>query len=93
MMKRLLNIITLFVILFARPNTALAQDYYFRLDTEVVHVIFNENGTISLDYTLEFYNDPSGHSIEFVDLGLPNYSFNTNNIQAQINGEPVRLYF
>jgi len=89
MIKRFLTIITLLVILLAVPITALAQDYYFRLDKEVVHVIFNENGNISLDYTLEFYNDPSGHSIEYVDLGLPNNYYNSSNIQAQVNGKTV----
>jgi len=89
MTKRILNILILLAVLMSFHGTAFAQDYYFRVDKEIVHVIWNENGTLSLDYTLFFKNDPSGHSIEFVDLGLPNYSFDTSSIQAEIDGQPV----
>ncbi len=89
MVKRSLILIGFVFLLFLIPGSALAQDYYFRMDREVVDVFFNDDGTTSIYYNLEFYNDPSGHSIEYVDLGLPNYTFNTNNIQAQVNGVPV----
>jgi hypothetical protein len=89
MTKRLVTIFIVFVVFFFIPSSASAQDYYFRVDKEIVHAIWNEDGTLSLDYTLYFYNDPSGHSIEFVDLGLPNYQFNESSIKAEINGQPV----
>jgi hypothetical protein len=89
MTKRIFTLIILFGLCFLIPNTAFAQDYNFRLDKETVHVIWNEDGTLSLDYTMVFYNDPSGHPIEFVDLGLPNYSFNESSIRAEINDQPV----
>ncbi len=89
MIRRILNVLILLVLLLSFPSSALAQDYYFRVDKEVVHVLWNEDGTLSLDYTLVFYNDPSGHIIDFVDLGLPNYSFDSNGIQAEVNGQAV----
>jgi hypothetical protein len=89
MTRRILNILILLALLVAIPSPALAQDYLFRLDKEVVHVLWNADGTLSLDYTLIFYNDPSGHAIEYVDLGLPNSSYDSSSIQAQINGQPV----
>ncbi len=90
MKKRIVNLLVLItILLLAFPGSAHAQDYYFRLDKEVVHVFWNEDGTLSLDYTLVFYNDPSGHAIEYVDLGLPNYSYVFDTIQAEINGQPV----
>jgi len=89
MTKRFVTVFIVFVLCFMIPAGAWAQDYYFRLDKETVHVIWNENGTLSLDYTMNFYNDPSGHSIEYIDLGLPNYNFNESSIQAEINGQPV----
>ncbi len=89
MAKKILNSFILLLILVSIPTSVLAQDYYFQLEDNIVHVYWNEDGTMSLDYTLNFYNDPSGHPIEFVDLGLPNYNFNQNNITANIDGKPV----
>jgi hypothetical protein len=54
-----------------------------------VDVYWNSDGTLSLDYTYIFTNDPSGPTIEYVDLGLPNDNFSVNNISASINGNPV----
>ena len=89
MKRRILHIIILLVIIFALPSSVLAQDYSFQVDQEVVHVLWNDDGSISLAYSLIFSNDPNGHTIEFVDLGLPSYSFNENTIQAEIDGNPV----
>jgi hypothetical protein len=90
MKTRFINILILVTLLLSFfPGTVYAQDYYFRLDMEVVHVIWNEDGTLSLDYTLVFQNDPSGAVIEFVDLGLPNYSYVESSIQAEVNGTQV----
>ena len=88
MKKRFLFII-LALALFLLPSTALAQDYYFSLDKEIVHVYWNEDGTLSLDYNLYFSNSTSGPAIDYVDLGLPNGNFSTGNIHADVNGQPL----
>ena len=90
MKKRFLFIVILLAI-FLLPNTALAQDYYFSLEKEIVHVYWNEDGTSSLDYTLYFSNSTSGHAIEYVDVGLPNGNFRTSNIHADVNGQAVTV--
>ena len=89
MARRIFIFVFLVVLPLLNPVSALAQDYYFRVDQQVVHVLWNEDGTLSLDYTLRFYNDTSGHAIEYVDLGLPSYNFDTGSIQAEIDGQPV----
>jgi hypothetical protein len=89
MIKKSLFSFILLLILVSIPSSALAQDYYFQLEENIVHVYWNEDGTLSLDYTMKFYNDPSGHPIEFVDLGLPNYSFDQHTIMADVDGKPV----
>lgn len=85
------RIIALMIIIFllAIPHPTLAQSYYFVLETMTVEVYWNEDGTQSLDYTMVFQNDPSGHAIEFVDLGLPTSSFDAGSITATIDGKPV----
>ncbi|RLD06222.1 MAG: hypothetical protein DRI56_08370 [Chloroflexota bacterium] len=88
-MKKRLIFVVIFLALFLLPSAALAQDYYFSLNTEVVHAYWQADGTLSLEYSLFFSNSPSGHAIEFVDLGLPNGNFSTGNIYAEVNGQPL----
>lgn len=88
-MKTKKYLVFLLLLIFLIPTPAFAQDYYFNVEQEVVHVFWNDDGTLSLDYTLVFVNDPTGHSIEYVDLGLPNYNFSTSNIRAEIDGKPI----
>jgi hypothetical protein len=91
-MKRKLLAIALVVLLaFSVTTTAFAQDYYFSLDKMVVHVYWNADGTSSLDYLLTFTNQPGGHPIEFVDVGMPNGNFDFNSIEASINGNPLSI--
>ena len=90
-MKRLLTI--LFVLLFALalPMNALAQNYYFGVEQETVHVYWNEDGSLSLDYTLVFLNQGGAHAIDFVDMGMPNSSFDMNTVSADVNGSAVSV--
>lgn len=85
MKKRLLAILIIFVYLFT-PAIALAQDYLFELSQLMVDVYWNADGTESINYTFVFRNSPSGHTIEYVDVGIPNGNFNSNDILADVNG-------
>ena len=88
------SLISLFIILIALalPAGALAQDtYLFSVNKEVVHVYWNSDGTMSLDYTWVFTNQPGAHPIDFVDVGMPNYNFQTNTITADVDGTPVSI--
>lgn len=91
MKRRLLTAFLIILMALSIPGTALAQDYYFSLDKMVVDVYWNSDGTSSLDYYLTFTNQPSGHAIEFVDVGMPNGNFDFNSIQADINGQPLSV--
>ena len=90
-MKRRIAILLALLLTFSLTFTVYAQDYYFSLDKEVVDVYWNSDGTMSLDYLLTFTNQPSGHSIEFVDVGMPNGNFDYNSIQASINGNQLSV--
>ncbi len=77
MKKRLFATTIVLILALALVSPAAAQDYYFAVDREVVHVYWNADGTMSVDYTWFFTNQPSGHAIEFVDVGMPNGNFST----------------
>jgi hypothetical protein len=66
-----------------------AQDYYFSVDKYDIKVFINENGTASIDYTFHFTNAPGAHIIDYVDVGLPNSSYNRSSLTADVNGVAV----
>jgi hypothetical protein len=72
-------------------NTATAQDYLFHLVRETVHVFWNSDGTLSLDYYFVFTNDPSAHVIDFVDVGMPNSNYDFSSITADVDGNSLAI--
>jgi hypothetical protein len=68
------------------PASGYAQSYLFNLPEQFVDVYWNEDGTSSLDYLFVFVNDPSGATIEYVDVGVPNSNYDLNSVVAYIDG-------
>ena len=91
MRNKLLAIVLVFILAFGVTTSALAQDYYFNVEEETVHVYWNEDGTLSLEYTLVFNNQPGAHVIDFVDMGMPNSSFDMGSASADVNGSTVNV--
>ncbi len=87
-MKKTALFLLLLVVLLI-PSSALAQSYYFRLDIETVHVFWEADGTLDLIYEFVFINQPEGHAIEYVDVGLPNNQYSDSNISADVNGQSL----
>ena len=87
-MKRTLAFLVLILLLMV-PATALAQSYYFQVESEMVHVYWKEDGTLDLIYEFVFINQPEGHAIEYVDVGLPNNNYFDSDISAYVNGKQL----
>jgi hypothetical protein len=67
-----------------------AQSYYFNLQELVVDVFLNADGTATFVYRFTFQNDPSGATIEYVDVAYPSYAdVNFSSISADVEGVPV----
>ncbi|MDH3943784.1 MAG: hypothetical protein OEV06_06825 [Anaerolineae bacterium] len=75
------------LLLIASP--AFAQVYSFSLDREIVHVYWEEDGTLSLFYEMTFTNSDFADPIDFVDVGIPTSSFSLSNITANIDGRTI----
>jgi hypothetical protein len=90
MKRKWLWITLLLVLAFAvTTGSALAQSYSFAVDSQVIHVYWNQDGTTSIDYLIEFNNDSGAHAIDFVDLGLPNSTYRLKDITADVNGVAI----
>jgi hypothetical protein len=87
-MKKIFLVLVLIFLIFI-PSTVLAQDYYFSVEKQTVHVYWEADGTMDLIYEFIFYNQPGAHPIDFVDVGLPNYNYSDNNISADVDGIPI----
>lgn len=68
------------------PGAALAQTYTYSLPQQFIDVYWNADGTSSIDYVFIFANDPSGPTIEYVDVGVPNSNYDMNSVVAYANG-------
>ena len=91
MKRRLLTILLLTILALSITTSALAQDYFFQLEREVVNVYWNADGTLSLDYQFTFNNQPSGHAIEFVDVSSPKGQMDMSSVSADVDGNLVRV--
>src|SRR4030065_1341442 len=89
MRRRLISILLIFCLLLLISSPAIAQSYSFQLPEVTVDAYWNSDGTLSLDYTFLFVNNPSGHIIDYVDLGLPNNNYSDSNITAFVDGNQV----
>jgi hypothetical protein len=84
-LKRILLILSLLLLLIP-SGSAQAQDYRFSLSAYEVEAYLEADGSLTLYYYMAFQNDPSGHAIEYVDLGLPTSQYKLSDIKAEING-------
>jgi hypothetical protein len=87
-MKKIFAVLIIIFLLII-PTSALAQSYFFQVEKETVHVYWEEDGTLDLIYEFVFINQPEGHPIEYVDVGLPNYNYSDYNISADIDGQAL----
>ena len=86
---RYLSFLVVIFLLVTIVTPVFAQDYSFNLRSVDVVLTVNEDGSISLDYTWVFQNDPGAHEIDYVDVGLPNEKFDLGSVTGTINGQPV----
>ena len=89
MKQKLLAICLVLLLTFGMVTGAAAQSYSFSLDKEIVHVFWNSDGTLALDYQITFTNSSGGAAIDMVDVGVPNSNF--SNVSADVNGDPLSI--
>ena len=91
MSRRLFASLIALLVALALPASVLAQEYRFAVPKEVVDVTWNSDGTEAIEYTFTFAPQPGSHSIDFVDVGMPNSNFDMSTASADVNGAPVSV--
>jgi len=90
MKKKLFTLLILMLMLVLSIQPAFAATYRFQVKTSTVDVVINSDGTMTIEYTLEFLNDNGVSPIDYVDIGTPNDNFNLGAITAEIDGQPIQ---
>jgi hypothetical protein len=89
-MKRIASALLLLVFLLVSfTGTGSAQTYLFSVDSENVVVTITDQGSMNVDLTYQFSNSPSASPLDYVDIGLPNNSFNLSDVSATIDGNAI----
>ena len=57
MKRKSFIVVFVLIITLSLVRSVSAQSYLFRIDEEIVHAYWNEDGTLALDYTLVFYRN------------------------------------
>ncbi len=91
MKPRLITSLLLIAVMFIFTSSAAAQSYSFNVSQEVVDASWNSDGTLDLDYQFTFVNDPGGHVIDYVDVGMPNGNYDLGNVTADVGGQSVNI--
>ena len=63
-----------------------AQQYAFRVDKNISHVYINRDGSVDVEYWLTFTCQSGYHSIDIVDIGMPNDYYDLSSVRADIGG-------
>jgi hypothetical protein len=84
--KKIFSLLIALLLLALTVSPVFAANYSFSVTREVVTVIINTDGTATLDYTFDFSNHAGAHPIDYVDVGVPNSTFDIHNISADVNG-------
>ncbi len=74
----------IFIGLFILSDPVSAQDYRFTVSVFEVEAYIEDDGSLSINYIIEFQNNPNADPIEFVDIGMPNTSYSMSDIEAYV---------
>jgi hypothetical protein len=69
---------------------ALAQEYSFSVPELQMYATILPDGSVKIDYTIEFQNNPGAHIIDIVDIGTPHAGYRLGDIRAWIDDQPLR---
>jgi hypothetical protein len=85
----LLRLFLIAVLLTLSVAPVAAQDYRFQVTERLTHVYINDDGSIWIDYDITFTADPNSHTLDIIDIGLPNYDYSLAEASADVGGVKI----
>ncbi len=77
------------LILIAVSPVALAQEWSFNVSENRVHLYLEADGTARIEYDITFVNDAGAPTMDGIDVGMPNSTYDLSATTASINGVPL----
>ena len=82
--SRIFLLSLIFLGLFALADPVSAQNYRYTVSAYEVEAYIEDDGSLSINYYIEFQNNPNADPIDFVDIGMPNTTYSMSDIEARI---------
>ncbi len=79
-----LSFLCLFISVFS-PSVR-AQSYSFDVDYMRTDIYVEKDGSITIEYWINFTNHYGAHDIDYVDIGFPNQHYDIGSVEADIDG-------
>jgi hypothetical protein len=89
MRKKIFSLLIVLFLLALIASPVLAQNYSFKVTKEAATVTIATDGTAAIDYAFSFINNSGAHPIDFVDIGMPNSSYDLSRVTADVNGAAI----
>jgi hypothetical protein len=69
---------------------AAAQEYSFSVPQLQMYATVQPDGSLKIDYKIEFHNNPGSHAIDIVGIGTPHAGYRLGEIRAWIDDQPLK---
>ena len=66
-----------------------AQSYSFEVDSMQSDVYIEKDGSITIEYVIDFTCDTWAHEIDVVDIGFPNEHYDLESVEASLDGNAI----
>ncbi len=76
-------------VLAALCSSAPAQNYSFQVPEMELHVTVNPDASITMEYKITFLCNEGADPVDIVDVGVPTYDYDIENMSARLNGEEL----
>jgi hypothetical protein len=77
------------VAVLAISTPVYAQNYSFEVPSLTTDIYMNDDGTATIEYLFVFQNDAGASPIDYVDVGMPNDSYDLSSVTATIDGKSI----
>ena len=71
--------------------SAVRAEYSFRVPQMEMEVFVQPDASVRIRYRITFANNPTGNTIDIVDIGTPSGDYELKSVQASCRGQPARL--
>jgi len=90
MKNKIVSLLFSLFLLVSIISPVLAQDYFFEVPEQEIHIFIEPDGSITIEYYYLFQNAAGAHIIDYVDIGMPgNSTYSLGDITATVDNQTI----